>query len=75
MSCCQCQGIETQFDRKSVAKDLEHYRKKGPNKTTNMLIEALKAEGIEEMVLLDIGGGVGAIQHELLKPALVKLSI
>ncbi len=31
-----------------------------------MLIDALKTEGIEGMTLLDIGGGVGAIQHELL---------
>jgi magnesium-protoporphyrin O-methyltransferase len=31
-----------------------------------MLIDALKAEGISGMTLLDIGGGVGAIQHELL---------
>jgi magnesium-protoporphyrin O-methyltransferase len=31
-----------------------------------MLIDALKAEGISGMKLLDIGGGVGTIQHELL---------
>jgi magnesium-protoporphyrin O-methyltransferase len=30
------------------------------------LIEALKAEGVEGATLLDIGGGIGAIQHELL---------
>ncbi len=67
MSCCQCQGIETYFNRKSVAKDLKQYRKKGPDKTTRILIDALKAEGIEGTTLLDIGGGIGAIQHELLK--------
>jgi hypothetical protein len=54
MSCCQCQGIETYFNRKSVAKDLKQYRKEGPAKTTRMLIDALKAEGIKEMTLLDI---------------------
>ncbi len=67
MSCCQCQGIETYFNRKCVAKDLKRYRKKGPDETTHILIDALKAEGIEGMTLLDIGGGVGPIQHELLK--------
>lgn len=30
-----------------------------------MLIEALKKEGVDGRALLDIGGGVGAIQHEL----------
>lgn len=67
MTCCQCQGIETCFNRKSVAKNLRKYRKDGPSKTTRMLIDALKAEDIKGTTLLDIGGGVGAIQHELLK--------
>lgn len=67
MDCCQCQGIETKFDQKYVAKKLKEYRKKGPKKTTWQLIEALRAEGIDGMTLLDIGGGVGDIQHEMLK--------
>jgi magnesium-protoporphyrin O-methyltransferase len=66
MSCCQCQGIESKFDQKNAAKELEQYRKAGPSKNTTMLIDALKAEGISGMTHLDIGGGVGSIQHELL---------
>lgn len=66
MNCCQCQGIETYFDQKTATKDIKRYREKGPDKTTRMLIDALKAEDIEEMTLLDIGGGVGPIQHEML---------
>ena len=65
MGCCQ--SIETHFNKKTVAKELKRYREKGPLKVTRVLIEALKAEGIEGMTLLDIGGGVGSIQHELLK--------
>lgn len=67
MNCCQCQGIEAQFDRKKAAKKLETYRAHSPDLTTRILIDALKAEGAEGMTLLDIGGGVGAIQHELLR--------
>jgi magnesium-protoporphyrin O-methyltransferase len=37
-----------------------------------MLIDALKAEDISGMTLLDIGGGIGAIQHELLKAGVSK---
>ena len=66
MKCRQCQGIERWFNKKLAAKELRQYRKKGPARTTRMLIEALKAEGIEGMTLLDIGGGIGTIQHELL---------
>jgi magnesium-protoporphyrin O-methyltransferase len=35
-------------------------------KTTRELIDALITAGVNEMTLLDIGGGLGAIQHELL---------
>ncbi|MFW9945144.1 MAG: class I SAM-dependent methyltransferase, partial [Candidatus Sifarchaeia archaeon] len=42
-------------------------RKEGPKNTTRRLIDAVMAEDVSEMTLLDIGGGVGAIQHELLK--------
>jgi len=66
MDCCQCQGIETVFDRKTADKELKQYRKDGPRKTTRTLLDALKAEGIEGMTLLDIGGGIGVVQHELL---------
>lgn len=67
MSCSQCVGIELEFDNKKAAKELLQYRNNGPLKKTQMLIDALVAEGVSEMTLLDIGGGIGAIQHELLK--------
>ncbi len=67
MTCTQCQGIEDLFSAEYVAKELKRYRKRGPDKTTRILIEALKQEGVEGLSLLDIGGGLGAIQHALLQ--------
>lgn len=67
MSCRQCTSIEEHFDRSYVAKELQQYRSEGPEETTQVLIDALLAEGVSDMTLLDIGGGVGAIQHELLR--------
>ncbi len=66
MNCCQCQGIEELFNEQYVAKELSRYRAKGPLKTTRLLIDALKEEGVQGLTLLDIGGGVGFVQHELL---------
>ena len=63
----QCQGIELKFDREYVAKKLDEYRRKGPKKTTLALIEALTAQNVSGSTLLDIGGGVGDIQHALLQ--------
>lgn len=67
MFCCQCQAIERQFDQRVAARQLKRYRKRGPARTTQMLIDALRARGIQGATLLDIGGGVGAIAHELLR--------
>ncbi len=67
MDCCQSEVIESKFDRKYVAKKLARYRKKGTKKTTQQLIEALQANGVSGLTLLDIGGGVGEIQHALLR--------
>lgn len=67
MNCCQCQGIEELFSQQYVAKELAQYRAKGPVKTTRILIDALRAQDVDGLTLLDIGGGVGAIQHDLIE--------
>jgi magnesium-protoporphyrin O-methyltransferase len=54
------------YSEKLAASELRRYRKNGPIPSTRALIEALKAEGVEGATLLDIGGGIGAIEHELL---------
>ena len=67
MTCSQCQGIEQEFNRKHALEQLKKYRKKGVADTTRQLIAALMEDGVDGMTLLDIGGGVGAIQYALLK--------
>ena len=62
-----CEGVEAFFNRRVAARQLEQYRRRGPTRSTRLLIEALEAQGVEGSTLLDIGGGVGALQHELLK--------
>ncbi|MSQ40798.1 MAG: class I SAM-dependent methyltransferase [Dehalococcoidia bacterium] len=67
VNCDQCRGIEAFFDQKVAARELQHDRKRGPRTSTRLLIEALRAQRVKGLSLLDIGGGVGAVQHELLK--------
>jgi magnesium-protoporphyrin O-methyltransferase len=62
---CGCARPNT-FDRRSAERDLERYLDKGPDATTRALIDAIIAEGIDGATVLDIGGGIGAIQLELL---------
>ena len=56
MGCCQCQGIENMFDKKSAKRALKRYLKKGPSKTTTMLLKAIHKTGVKDLDFLDIGG-------------------
>jgi magnesium-protoporphyrin O-methyltransferase len=66
VSCCQCEGIATQFGRETARRELRRFRRRGPNHSTQLLIDDLRVAGIAGATLLDIGGGVGAIHHTLL---------
>jgi magnesium-protoporphyrin O-methyltransferase len=48
------------------------YRKEGLAKTTRQLIAAISRQGMEGMTLLDIGGGLGGIQHTMLAKGVVQ---
>jgi len=63
---CDCPGCPNVFSSDEAEKDLRRLRDKGPDPTTKALIEAILARGVAGATVLDIGGGVGAIQLELL---------
>lgn len=67
MTCGQCEGIEREFNERVARRELARYRRRGPTGTTRILITALTQAGVEGRTLLDIGGGVGVIQHELVR--------
>ena len=66
MACAQCRGIEDMFGDKMARRQLRQYRRKGPAKGTRLLLEAISDASIAGGTFIDIGGGVGAIQHELI---------
>src|SRR5512143_2410198 len=65
MSNC-CNGIERTFSAEYVSSEAQRFRRRGPARTTLMLIDALKHWDLQDLTLLDIGGGLGTIQHDLL---------
>lgn len=67
VSCSCCADVDRVFSRRLAARELRRYRKKGPERATATLLDALRREGVEDVSLLDVGGGVGVIQHELLE--------
>ncbi len=66
MSSCCCQGVDEVFGERTARHDLRRYRKRGPSRPTRVLLDAIRGEGVERASVLDIGGGIGAIQQELL---------
>jgi magnesium-protoporphyrin O-methyltransferase len=67
--CCSI-DYDVHFDAEEARHDLLVYRKDGADGSTRRLIDVLLAEGVEGASLLDIGGGVGIIQLELLQAGL-----
>jgi hypothetical protein len=63
-----CCGIDFDavFTDRDAQRQLAAYRRTGPSGSTARLIGAIRAEGIDGATVLDIGGGVGVISHELL---------
>lgn len=66
MTCCGSECFESTFNERRARKQLRRYRKRGPDKTTRMLVDALRAAGVNDASLLDIGAGIGVVHHELL---------
>ena len=67
MTCCShCVDSESLFNKRAAARDLKRYQRRGPRRSTRMLAESVAGDA-SGASLLDIGGGVGPIQHELFK--------
>jgi magnesium-protoporphyrin O-methyltransferase len=64
---CGCDGGFEIFDEKSAEEDLQRYRGHGPDATTATLVDMICDRGVSGSSLLDIGGGIGVIDHELLR--------
>ncbi len=72
MTCQHCCGAESIFDKKNAEKNYRRYKRKGPNKTTRALLRDLEQFDLTGKTLLDIGGGIGVIQHELIRKGVKK---
>lgn len=70
MNCCQPEIIRERFDDEYVQRKLDRYRQVGPKETSRLLIEAIQRKLQPGMTLLDIGGGIGDIQHALIQSGL-----
>src|ERR687894_2348876 len=68
MDRCGCdEGFAAHFDEQAARDDLERYRRRGPDRTTRMLLDLVRAYVTRGSTVLDVGGGIGVVDRELLK--------
>ena len=66
MPCNCCQIENDTFGEDQAIADLRDYRRRGPANQTKLILEAIRSLKLKKAELLDIGGGIGTIHHELL---------
>jgi 2-polyprenyl-3-methyl-5-hydroxy-6-metoxy-1,4-benzoquinol methylase len=65
--CCTTRGYEWVFSRHRAEVDARRYRRRGVDRTTRRILNLLAARGVAGQTVLEVGGGIGAIQLELLR--------
>ena len=68
--CCSPQGYRQIFSERSARADAKRYRRRGLDPTSRRIVEFLKRHEPKGRTLLEVGGGIGAIEIELLKEGL-----
>jgi magnesium-protoporphyrin O-methyltransferase len=66
-SCCNARGCDRTFSERFARRTAKRYRRKGLNKTAQRMVDLIAANGVDGATVLEVGGGVGEIQLELLK--------
>jgi hypothetical protein len=70
--CCSPAGYRWAFSERRARREASRYERRGLDATSRRIVELLKTQGVEGLTLLEIGGGVGAIQIELLKAGVTR---
>src|SRR5215211_8141247 len=65
--CCSSRDYDRFFSKRFARRLAKKYRKRGLDKTARKMADFLRERGIEGATVLEIGGGVGEIEIELLK--------
>jgi SAM-dependent methyltransferase len=62
-----CEITDSAFSEAEARSERKSYLKNGPARQTQLILEAIRSLGFKNADLLDIGGGIGTIHHELLE--------
>src|SRR5437016_13375903 len=65
--CCSPKGYKWVFSERSARAEARRYRRRGLDGTSRQIVDFLKSQGVEGRTVLEVGGGIGTVQIELLK--------
>jgi hypothetical protein len=65
--CCNSRGCDWFFSDRFARRVARRYRKRGLDKPSREIVEFVERRGVRGATVLEIGGGVGEIQLELLR--------
>ena len=65
--CCDARGCDELFGSRFAGRMAKRYRRRGLDRTARRMVAFLEAQGIADATVLEIGGGVGEIEIELLE--------
>ena len=64
--CCNPKGYDEMFDGRQARKDARRYRRSGLGRSARWIFDAVCGRGVAGAGVLEIGGGIGDLQLELL---------
>ena len=67
MSACCAPRYRKVFSKRLARRDARRYRRKGLDRTAQLIVDGLAERDVSDATVLEVGGGVGAIDIELLK--------
>jgi 2-polyprenyl-3-methyl-5-hydroxy-6-metoxy-1,4-benzoquinol methylase len=76
VNCCTGRaGYDEFFGEKQSRRDARRYRRKGLDAAARWIVDAVRERGIEGRTVLEPGGGVGAIEIELLRAGAARSTV
>jgi magnesium-protoporphyrin O-methyltransferase len=67
MPCNCCEITDSAFSEAEAKAEIRNYHRRGPANQTKLILQAIRSLGLTNARLLDVGGGIGVIHHELLE--------
>jgi hypothetical protein len=66
-ACCGPDAYAQLFDEKNARRDAREYLKRGLDPTGRRMVDAIVRHGVVDASVLEVGGGIGAVEIELLR--------